>query len=105
MPAADSGECTSRTTRIACAFAVAADLGKPIVVGEVGITATDAAARRRRADLLQAKGEAAFRAGAEGYLVWHYGTAQTDGYDIVRTDNDPTFGVVRRLAAEFGTGD
>lgn len=105
LPAAGSEECTSRTAPIACAFAIAADLDKPIVVGEVGIRATDEAERRRRAQLLLAKGEAAFRAGAEGYLVWHFSTEHTDGYDIVRADDDPTFGVLRRLGSEFATGN
>jgi mannan endo-1,4-beta-mannosidase len=105
LPAADSGQCTSRTAPIACSFSIAADIEKPIVVGEVGITALDAAGRGRRAELLRAKARAAFAAGAAGYLVWHYSTQHTDGYDVVRSDGDLLFDVTRRLGAELASGD
>ena len=99
LPGAGSTECTSTTAPVACSFAIARDIDKPLVVGEAGITATDAADRQRRADLLQAKVSAALGAGAAGYLVWHYSSTATDGYDLVRSTRDPTFGVLRRAAA------
>lgn len=104
LPAADSETCRSQTAPIACSFAIAADIEKPIVVGEVGISATDAAGRGRRAELLRAKAQAAFDAGASGYLVWHYSTQQTDGYDVVRSDDDLLFDVTRRLGQQVSSG-
>ncbi|PRY15978.1 cellulase (glycosyl hydrolase family 5) [Kineococcus rhizosphaerae] len=101
LPAVDSSTCRSRTAPVACSFAIAEELGKPIVVGEAGISADDAGGRGRRAELLRAKAEAAFAAGASGYLVWHYSTAETDGYDVVRADRDPLFDVTARLARGF----
>ena len=100
LPAVDSSTCTSSTAPVACSFAIAAQIGKPLVVGEVGITATDAASRGRRAELVRAKAQAAFDAGASGYLVWHYGTGPTDGYDVVRSQGDLLFDVMRRLGSE-----
>lgn len=105
LPAADSEQCASRTAQIACSFAIAAEIEKPIVVGEVGIAAVDAAGRGRRAELVRAKARAAFDAGAAGYLVWHYSTDHTDGYDVVRSDDDLLFDVTRRLGAELSAGD
>ncbi|NAZ83647.1 cellulase family glycosylhydrolase, partial [Kineococcus sp. R8] len=99
LPRTDSAGCASRSAPIACSFAIAAEIEKPIVVGEAGILATDAAGRQRRADLLQAKVSAALEVGAAGYLVWHYSSTATDGYDLVRADRDPSFAVLRRAAA------
>ena len=94
LPDAGSAECAARTAPIACSFSAAAELDKPLVVGEAGITATDAAGRSRRAGLLAAKIDAAFAAGAAGYLVWHLNSAATDGYDIVPADDDPAVEVL-----------
>ena len=71
LPDSETGACTRTDAPIACSFAIAAALGKPLVVGEAGIAATDDAGRARRAQLLAAKMRAAFAAGASGYLVWH----------------------------------
>ncbi|WP_380158574.1 cellulase family glycosylhydrolase [Kineococcus sp. R86509] len=100
LPAVGSQTCRSTTAPIACSFAIAAQIQKPLVVGEVGISASDAAGRGRRAELVRAKAQAAFDAGASGYLVWHYGTGQTDGYDVVRSDDDLLFDVTRRLGSQ-----
>lgn len=105
LPAAGSGTCRELTAPIACSFSIAADLGKPIVVGEVGISAQDAAGRGRRAELVRAKAQAALDAGAAGYLVWHYSTEHTDGYDVVRSDDDLLFDVTRRLGAQVASQD
>jgi mannan endo-1,4-beta-mannosidase len=51
-------------------------LGKPLIVGEVGVPASDSAAgcrsRSHRATSLAAKMEAQFAAGAAGFLPWNY---------------------------------
>lgn len=101
VPAASSPQCQSTTAPIACSFAIARELGKPLVVGEAGITATDAASRARRAGLLHAKMDAAFGAGASGYLVWQLSNGTSDGYGVVPDGRDPLgpvmAGVARRL--------
>ena len=98
LPAPGSPACTALDAKIACSFARVAALGKPLVVGEAGITANDAAARTRRARLLGAKVDAAFAAGADGYLVWHLSSGPTDGYDIQTTTNDPLFAVLKKAS-------
>ena len=98
LPAADSSDCKRGDAKIACSFAIAKQLGKPIVVGEAGIQATDEAGRARRAPLLGAKMEAAFAAGASGYLVWHLNTGDTDQLDVVPSRGDPLFGVMKQRA-------
>jgi mannan endo-1,4-beta-mannosidase len=88
LPAVDSPTCRSLTAPIACSFAIAAQI-------------QNAAGRGRRAELVRAKAQAAFDAGAAGYLVWHYGTGATDGYDVVRSDDDLLFDVTRRLGSQL----
>ncbi|GAA2001554.1 cellulase family glycosylhydrolase [Nakamurella flavida] len=88
-PDPQSAECQTRTAPIGCSFALAPALGKPLLVGEAGIQATDADARERRADQLTAKMRAAFGAGAGGYLLWQVNTENTDGYGILLADQDP----------------
>jgi mannan endo-1,4-beta-mannosidase len=102
LPAVTSGECQSRTAPIACSFAIAKQLGKPLVVGEAGIAATDAAGRQRRATLFQAKISAAFADGASGYLVWQLNTQNTDGYAVIRSQSDPLVGVLSATAKKLG---
>lgn len=98
LPDADSPDCQRGNAQIACSFAIAKKLGKPIVVGEAGIQATDEAGRTRRAQLLGAKMDAAFAAGASGYLVWHLNTGDTDQLDVVPERGDPLFGVLLQRA-------
>ena len=100
LPAPGSKRCRSLAAPVACSFAIAADLGTPLLVGEVGITATDAAQRRQRADVIAGKMAAAYADGAAGYLLWHWSSAQTDGYDVVPGTDDPVVGVVARVAAQ-----
>ncbi|GAB3684514.1 cellulase family glycosylhydrolase [Angustibacter aerolatus] len=101
LPDPASGQCQQRSARIACSFAIAQQLGKPLVVGEAGIKATDDAGRTRRAEQLGAKADADFAAGADGYLVWNLNTVQTEGYDVVPATRDPLLarllGISRRL--------
>jgi len=99
LPDPESPACTALDASIACSFARVEALGKPLVVGEAGIRADDEASRRRRARLLAAKVEAAFDAGADGYIVWHLNKSLTDGYDLVPALDDPSFDVLKRAAA------
>lgn len=94
-PAADAPECSSRNAPIGCSFALAAGLDKPLVVGESGMTGVTGAQRTLRASRMRAKMDAAFEAGASGYLIWSVTTAHTDGYDV-RTDTDDP--LIRQLA-------
>jgi mannan endo-1,4-beta-mannosidase len=93
-----SPACMATDAPIACSFGWAQRLDKPLVVGEAGITGRSPAEKRRRATQLSAKMDAAFEAGADGYLVWHLNTRDTDGYDVVLNDPDPLLAVMRRQA-------
>ena len=97
-PAADAGVCTLRNAPIGCSFALAPALDKPLFVGEAGMTGVTQAQRDTRADLLRAKMDAAFGAGAAGYLVWSINTGITDGYDIQISDDDPLIPVLATVA-------
>jgi mannan endo-1,4-beta-mannosidase len=88
-PAADAAECASRSAPIGCSFALASSLDKPMFVGEAGMVGVTAEQRENRAQRLKAKMDAAFAAGASGYLVWSINTGITDGYDIQIDDGDP----------------
>ncbi|RKS71306.1 cellulase (glycosyl hydrolase family 5) [Motilibacter peucedani] len=102
-PSPEDGQCTRTDSKIGCSFARAQVLGKPLVVGEAGISAATDAERQRRADLLLAKMRAAFAAGADGYLVWQLNTEPTDSYDVLLGSDDPLFGVLEAVgAAESG---
>lgn len=102
LPAPDSAACAALDAKIACSFARAQALGKPLIVGEAGISASDAGTRQRRAALLGAKIDSAFDAGADGYLVWHLSSGTTDGYDVDRSQHDPLFGVLRKASRGVG---
>ncbi|MEO7059673.1 MAG: cellulase family glycosylhydrolase [Lapillicoccus sp.] len=99
LPAPDSDACHRGDAKIACSFAIAKQLDKPIIVGEAGIQATDAAGRTRRALLLGAKMDAAFAAGASGYLIWHLDRASTDQLDVILGSDDPLFPAMKQRAA------
>lgn len=99
LPATDSDQCRARDAKIACSFAIARTLGKPLVVGEVGIEATDDPSRTRRAQLIDAKARAAFSAGASGYLIWHLDTAVTDELDVLVEPRDPLFATLHDVLA------
>ncbi len=101
LPAPDSGSCGGRDgTKIACAFAIAARvLQKPIVVGEAGIAASPEQLIHR-ADLLAAKMNAAFAAGASGYLVWQFNKVEDgENYDILQKAHDPLVPTMQRIAS------
>lgn len=101
-PNASSPECSALNAPIGCSFALAAALGKPLVVGEAGMKGTTAAERDVRAGLLRAKMDAAFAAGAAGYLIWSVTTADTDGYDVLTSRKDPLLGQLSQVATNLG---
>lgn len=101
LPDADAGDCQRTDSKIACSFVIARTLDKPLVVGEAGVEATDANARTRRAGLLDAKMQAAFAAGASGYLVWHLDRGHTDKLDVIPAEQDPLVPVMARTAAHL----
>jgi mannan endo-1,4-beta-mannosidase len=75
----------------------ARDLGKPIVIGEVGIAVpgTTGETTRSRAEAFRQKFDAYFDAGAAGLLVWNrYLGPSNEGF-AVKDANDPLIGVVR----------
>ena len=87
--------CQSNAAPLACSFALARELDKPIVVGEAGIAADDPQSRDTRAAQLAAKIDAAFRAGASGYLIWQLNQENTDGYGVITGSQDPIFSMLR----------
>lgn len=111
MPGAASGgelpdpeQCQAPDAQVACSFVLARQLGKPLVVGEAGITADSSDGRARRAQLLEAKIDAAFEAGASGYLVWQLNRTDTDGYGVVLGTDDPLFAVLEDAGETWATG-
>ena len=99
LPASDSPECLSDRASLACTFSIASEIGKPLLIGEVGITATDpgdAGQVAARAGVFADKMSTAFADGAAGYLVWHYSSVPTDGYDLVAGTDDPLLDVIAR---------
>lgn len=101
----DPEQCEATDAQIACSFALARQLGKPIVVGEAGIAATDTAGRSRRARLFSAKLAAAFKAGASGYLVWQLNRTNTDTYGVNVASKDPLYAVLRQAADRWSSDD
>ena len=99
-PDAGSPKCQTTDAPIGCSFANAAALDKPLFVGESGMFGRTADERTSRATRMRAKMDAAFQAGAAGYLVWSINTKLTDGYDILTGDDDPLIG---QLSAVAGT--
>jgi len=97
-PSAGSVTCFLPNAPIGCSFARAADLDKPLLVGESGMTGTTEQERTDRAEKLGAKMDAAFQAGAAGYLIWSVTSAETDGYDVRLDTGDPLFGEMLRVA-------
>jgi len=101
-PQPDAAECRRTDAPIACSFALAPALGKPLIVGEAGIVGRTAEEREDRASALAGKMEAAFAAGAAGYLVWSVTTADTDGYDILIDRDDPLMPRMKEIAGAVG---
>ena len=94
-------QCQATDAKIACSFALARQLDKPVVVGEAGIAATDDAGRSRRARQFSAKISAAFEAGASGYVVWQLNRIDTDTYGVAIAGSDPLYGVLRTAARRW----
>lgn len=100
-PSATSPTCVVPSAPIGCSFALAEKLDKPLIVGEAGIRGVTAAERTTRARELRAKMDAAFGAGASGYMIWSVTTGDTDGYDVLTTTNDPLIPQLRAVAEEI----
>src|SRR6476469_8678010 len=98
LPDAKSPQCTDPAAKIACAFSWAPGLNKPLLVGEAGIKSGDLP---RRAAQIKSKAEAAFAAGADGYLVWHLISGPTDGYEVIPGTGDPLFPTLATIAASL----
>jgi mannan endo-1,4-beta-mannosidase len=97
LPDPKSPECTKLDAKIACSFAIAKELNKPIVVGEVGIKAFTPEEVTRRATLIGNKVVAAKKAGAVGYLLWEASDVNREGYGIDPLGNDPVFEQLKRF--------
>jgi endo-1,4-beta-mannosidase len=97
-PDPDSSRCQQLDAPIGCSFAQARKLGKPLFVGEAGIPAEDPAARNERSTELRAKMDAAFSAGASGYLLWRVTKNATYIHDITLTSNDPVLDEMAEVA-------
>jgi len=77
-------------------------LGKPTVIGESGISANDHRPRTcmklaERAERMKAKIDAHLAAGAQGFSIWQWDTAN-DGCGYGITFTDPTFALIGRRA-------
>lgn len=101
-PAATSRECAAANAPVGCSFARAAALDKPLVIGEAGMRGVSGHDRELRASRLRAKLDAAFAAGASGYLIWSVTTAETDGYDLRVGTGDPLMVQLKEVAAKIG---
>ncbi|QIG43358.1 glycoside hydrolase family 5 protein [Nocardioides anomalus] len=95
--------CQATAAPLACSFALVKQLGKPIIVAEAGIAAYDGPGRALRARQLGAKVDAAFEAGASGYLVWQLNRANTDGYAVLLGAHDPLSRVLRAAALRWAS--
>jgi hypothetical protein len=100
-PTAASLTCATSDAPIGCSFARAEQLDKPLIVGEAGIRGVTGAERETRARQLRAKMDAAFGAGASGYLIWSVTTGETDGYDVLTSTNDPLMSQLHAVAQEI----
>lgn len=76
----------------------AAALGKPLFVGESGISLTDYSADQR-AGIFDAKMEAAFNNGVTGYLVWIYRDARSTNDPYSFNFQDPVTAIVKKYSA------
>jgi hypothetical protein len=99
VPRADAPACGGTDAPMACSFARAEALDKPLLVGEAGIEATTPQAREVRAGLLGAKMRAAIDAGAAGYLLWRVTKEHEDVHDITLDSRDPILTEMAEVAA------
>jgi len=86
---------------VGCALAQALRiLGKPFVMGEVGVKGADSAATRaRRAQLLRAKVDVFFANGGSGYLIWQWNNlVDTEQYDVLPGVSDPLLPFLKNTA-------
>ena len=81
----------------ATTMARATQIGKPVLLEEVGINGRDrrgCRSTRNRAFQLEAKASAAVARGADGVLLWAYGEGAT-GCDYYIGPDDPAFALLR----------
>lgn len=103
-PRPDDPRCQELDAPIGCSIAAAAELEKPLFVGEAGIGATSPDARDTRSDQLSAKMRAAFAAGVSGYLLWRVTKEHEDIHDITLDSQDPVLTELADVAAELRAG-
>jgi mannan endo-1,4-beta-mannosidase len=109
MPAAPTAtprrqlpQCLGADAKLGCSFAQLSAIDKPLLVGEAGIGAHTAAARRTRAMQLPAKMRGALAGGASGYLLWHVTKEARDQYAIVLGTGDPVLDELADVADGLG---
>jgi hypothetical protein len=88
---------------------LASELGKPLVIGEVGMdagTAPGCASKAERAQEMTAKLSADVSVGLAGFMLWAYGGApsQLPGCDYYLMDDDPTMTLLRGSAGDMWPG-
>ena len=101
LPNPTSAECLKTyQAKIGCSFAQATQiLHKPIIVGESGIAATDAAGRTRRANLINQKMSAFFANGGAGYLYWQWNhVLDSEHFDVLGNTNDPLLPTMKKYS-------
>lgn len=76
------------------AYLVAQSLNKPFFIGEAGINVGNERTLQERADLFNAKIQAAFDRGVAGYLIWKWEEGCTSGNCVA--EGDPVLGVMER---------
>lgn len=104
LPDADGAQCRAQNAPLACSFAIARKLGKPLVVGEVGVKRQNAGGQEKRAEVMGAKVRAHFEAGASLVLLWEArlpGDGGGEGYEVRPGSGDPMLAVL----AGSATGD
>jgi mannan endo-1,4-beta-mannosidase len=107
LPDPESSFCLQTyQNKIACSIAQSLGIvGKPFVIGESGIAATNAGERQTRANLIEDKMLAAFSNGVSGYLIWQFNRVMdTENFDVLSTTNDPLFDVLLSFANDLGSG-
>lgn len=92
----DASTCSDNS--IACNLArTRLQLNKPFIVGEVAIqikTSGKTWTREQRAELYNAKMQASFNAGVDGYLLWQWNKVIDEGYDVL--PDDPVIAIMKR---------
>lgn len=97
LPDPDSDQCRDLGAPVACSFAIARQLGKPLVVGELGVKTGTAGGPRQRAEAVAGKVRADLAAGAALVLLWEARLPKDgggEGFDVRPGSGDPLLGVL-----------